>query len=52
MDPRAAFWLVTGALLAGCVTAPQFYAHEREFDEAMRDLRGGEGFGGGGHGGG
>ncbi len=43
MDSRAAFWLVTGALLAGCVTAPQFYAHEREFDEAMRELRSGEG---------
>ncbi len=43
MDPRAAFWLVTGALLAGCVTAPQFYAHEREFDEAMREQRSGQG---------
>ncbi len=43
MDPRAAFWLVTGALLAGCVTAPQFYAHEREFDEAMREHRSGQG---------
>jgi len=43
MDPRAALWLVTGALLAGCVTAPQFYAHEREFDEAMRGLRSGPG---------
>ncbi len=43
MGPRAAFWLLTGALLAGCVTAPQFYAHEREFDEAMREQRGGQG---------
>ncbi len=43
MGPRAAFWLVTGALLTACITPPQFYAHEREFEQAMRELKGGQG---------
>lgn len=43
LNPRAAAVLVTCALLTGCVTVPQFYAHEREFERAMKELRAGRG---------
>ncbi len=39
--------MLAGILGSGCVTAPQFYAHEREFQHAMEELRSGGGRAGG-----
>jgi tol-pal system protein YbgF len=43
---RSVTWLVAGVLGSGCVTVPQFYAHEAEFERAIKELKASSGAGG------
>lgn len=43
---RSVAWLIAGVLGSGCVTVPQFYAHEAEFERAIKELKASGGAGG------